>query len=106
MGVINKDYCANYTSVIADNPPRKNKFTNLELSQHVNENASVKHGLDVHGGDEVLDLLECEASELLHDLGRPLHLLTLEREQGLLRVVQLLKVGPVDKTSFYVDLKL
>ena len=79
-------------SILADNPLplKKNKFTNLELPQHVNENASVKHGLDVHSGDEVLDLLECEASELLHDLGRPLHLLTLEGKEGLLRVIQLL----------------
>ena len=84
--------CYLQSSILADNPlpSRKNKFTNLELPQHVNENASVKHGLDVHSGDEVLDLLECEASELLHDLGRPLHLLTLEREEGLLCVVQLL----------------
>ena len=62
----------------------------LQLSEDIDKNPSVKHRLTVHGGDEVLDLLEGEASELLHDLGRPLHLLTLEREEGLLRVVQLL----------------
>jgi len=66
----------------------------LQLSQDVDEDSSVKHWLAVHGGDDVLDLLEGEASQLLHDLGGPLHLLALKRQQGLLRVVERLEVGP------------
>ena len=50
----------------------------LQLSQDVDEDSSVKHWLAVHGGDDVLDLLEGEASQLLHNLGGPLHLLALE----------------------------
>ena len=50
----------------------------LQLSQDIDEDPSVKHWLAVHGGDDVLDLLEGEASQLLHDLGGPLHLLALK----------------------------
>jgi len=66
----------------------------LELSQNIDQNSSVKHWLTVNSGDEVLYLLEGEASELLHDLDSALHLLTLECQQGLLRVVKLLKASP------------
>ena len=66
----------------------------LQLSQDIDEDSSVKHWLAVHGGDDVLDLLEGEASQLLHDLGGPLHLLALKRQEGLLWVVELLEVGP------------
>ena len=66
----------------------------LQLSQDIDEDSSVKHWLAVDGGDDVLDLLEGEASQLLHDLDRPLHLLALKREEGLLGVVELLEVGP------------
>ena len=66
----------------------------LQLTEDIDKNPSVKHRLTVHGGDEVLDLLEGETSELLHDLGGPLHLLPLEGEQRLLRVVELLQVCP------------
>jgi len=66
----------------------------LQLSQDIDEDSSIKHWLAVHGGDDVLDLLEGEASQLLHDLGGPLHLLALKRQQGLLRVVERLEVGP------------
>ena len=66
----------------------------LELSQDIDEDSSVKHWLAVNGGNDVLDLLECETSQLLHDLGGPLHLLTLKGQEGLLRVVERLEVGP------------
>ena len=66
----------------------------LELSQDIDEDPSVKHWLAVNGGNDVLDLLEGETSELLHDLGGPLHLLALKRQEGLLWVVELLEVGP------------
>ena len=54
-------------------------FNYFELSQHVDENASVKGGLAVDRGDEVGYALEGERVDLLHNLGRPLHLLALER---------------------------
>ena len=50
----------------------------LQLSQDIDQDSSVKHWLAVNGGNDVLDLLECETSQLLHDLGGPLHLLTLK----------------------------
>ena len=72
----------------------------LQLSQDIDEDPSVKHWLAVHGGDDVLDLLEGEASELLHYLGGALHLLTLEGEERLLRVIELLEIGPVEKSGY------
>ena len=42
--------------------------TYFKLSQDVNEDATVKHGLTVDGRDEVLDLLEGQGSDLLHNL--------------------------------------
>ena len=66
----------------------------LQLSQDIDEDSPVKHWLAVYSGDDVLNLLEGETSELLHDLGGPLHLLTLKRQEGLLWVVELLEVGP------------
>ncbi len=45
---------------------RKDKY--LELAKNVDENAPVKHGLAIHGRDEVSNLLEAEARDLLHDL--------------------------------------
>ena len=66
----------------------------LQLSQDIDEDSPVKHWLAVYSGDDVLNLLEGETSELLHDLGGPLHLLPLEGEQRLLRVVELLQVCP------------
>ena len=69
------------------------------MTQHVDQDAPVKHGLAVRGGDEVLYLLEGEASELLHDLGRPLHLLTLEGQEGLVSIVQLLEVASTINTQ-------
>jgi len=65
----------------------------LELAQHIDQNASVKHGLAVGGCDEVRYLLEGEASEFLHDLGCPLHLLSFKREKRLFRIVKLLEVA-------------
>ena len=59
----------------------------LQLSEDIDKNPSVKHRLTVHGGDEVLDLLEGETSELLHDLGGSLHLLALEGQQRLFSIV-------------------
>jgi len=44
--------------------------------------------LGVACGDAALDLLEREAGNLLHDLHRTLHLLTLKSHQRLLRVVE------------------
>ena len=32
-----------------------------QLTQYVDQNSSVKHRLTVHFGDDVLDLLKCEA---------------------------------------------
>ena len=69
-------------------------LTYLQLSQDIDKNPPVKHRLAIHSGDQVLDLLEGEASQLLHDLGGPLHLLALKRQEGLLWVVELLEVGP------------
>lgn len=74
----------------------------LELTQHVDKNAAVKHGLTVRCCDEVLYLLEGEASKLLHDLGRPLHLLALEGKKGLIRIVKLLEVGSSSYIVKYV----
>ena len=53
-------------------------FGYLQLSQDVDEDPSVEHWLAVHSGDDVLNLLKGEASQLLHDLGGPLHLLALK----------------------------
>ena len=53
-------------------------FGYLQLSQDVDEDSSVEHWLAVHSGDDVLNLLKGEASQLLHDLGGPLHLLALK----------------------------
>ena len=64
------------------------------MSQDVDQDASVKHWLAVDSGNDVLDLLEGETSQLLHDLDGTLHLLALKRQEGLLRVVELLEVGP------------
>ena len=50
----------------------------LQLSQDIDEDSSVEHWLAVHSGDDVLNLLKGEASQLLHDLGGPLHLLALK----------------------------
>ena len=50
----------------------------LQLTQNIDQDSSIKHGLTVHCSDQVLYLLESEASQLLHDLGGALHLLTLE----------------------------
>ena len=66
----------------------------LQLSQDIDEDSPVKHWLAVYSGDDVLNLLEGETSELLHDLGGSLHLLAFEGEKRLLRVVELLEVGP------------
>ena len=66
----------------------------LQLSQDIDEDSSVKHWLAVDGGDDVLDLLEGETSQFLHDLGGPLHLLALKGQEGLLWVVELLEVWP------------
>ena len=41
--------------------------------------------------------MEGEASELLHYLDGALHLLTLEGEERLLQVIELLEIGPVEK---------
>ena len=98
--------------------------THLELAEHIDEDAAVEHGLAVHGRDEVRDLLEGQATQLLHDLrralggesdqahgyhrhqpnhdhpghgepgGRHLHLLALEGEEGLLGVVERLELRP------------
>lgn len=46
--------------------------THLELAEHIDEDAAVEHGLAVHGRDEVRDLLEGQATQLLHDLRRAL----------------------------------
>ena len=48
----------------------------------------------------MLDLLEGETSELLHYLGGALHLLALEGEERLLWVVELLEVGPEEKSGY------
>ena len=61
--------------------------SHLELTKNIDEDASVKHGLAVNSSDQVLYLLECETSELLHDLGRSLHLLALEGQQRLFSIV-------------------
>ena len=65
------------------------KVTNshLELTKNIDEDASIKHWLTVNSSDQVLYLLECETSELLHDLGRSLHLLTFEGQQRLFSIV-------------------
>ena len=47
----------------------------------------------------MLYLLESEASEFLHDLGRPLHLLSLKREQRLFSIVKLLEVASTNSQS-------
>lgn len=47
----------------------------LKLSEHIDKDASIEHGVTVYGRDEVLDLLEGEGGNLLHDLHSPLHLL-------------------------------
>ena len=75
-------------------------LTSLQLSQDIDKNPPVKHRLAIHSGDQVLDLLEGEASELLHYLGGALHLLTLEGEERLLRVIELLEIGPVEKSGY------
>ena len=76
----------------------------LELPQHIDQNASVKHGLAVRSCDEVLYLLEGEASEFLHDLGCPLHLLSLKREQRLFSIVKLLEVASTNSQSLKLDI--
>jgi len=60
----------------------------LELTEHVDEHAPVEHGLAVHGGHQMGNLLEGEGLDLLHDLGGALHGLALEGHEGLLGVVQ------------------
>ena len=80
-------------------------LTYLQLSQDIDKNPPVKHRLAIHSGDQVLDLLEGEASEreaseLLHYLDGALHLLTLEGEERLLRVIELLEIGPVEKSGY------
>ena len=66
--------------------PEKIKQNYLELSEDAYEDASVKCWLGVACGDAALDLLEREAGNLLHDLRRTLHLLTLKSHQRLLRL--------------------
>ena len=46
----------------------------LELPEDVDEDAAVLHGLAVDRRDEVGDLLERQRRELLHYLGRALHI--------------------------------
>ncbi len=40
----------------------------LELAKNVDEDPAVEHGLAVHGGYKVGNLLKAEAGDLLHDL--------------------------------------
>ena len=63
-------------------------YNYLELSKHVDQHAAVKHGLAVHRGHQMGNLLEGEGLDLLHDLGGALHGLALEGHEGLLGVVQ------------------
>jgi len=68
--------------------PVRGVIISLELSEDAYEDASVKCWLGVACGDAALDLLERETGNLLHDLHRTLHLLTLKSHQRLLRVVE------------------
>jgi len=44
-------------------------FISLKLAKDIYKNPSIEHRLAVNCCDKVSDLLECEAGELLHDLG-------------------------------------
>jgi hypothetical protein len=66
----------------------------LKLSEDVDEYSSVECGLAVDGRDEVGNLLKGQRRDLLHDLGRSLHLLTLERHQRMLGIVERRQLRP------------
>jgi len=66
----------------------------LELPHHVDQDSPVEHRVAVNGGDIVTNFLECEAVDLLHDLGSALHLLTLEAQKALLRIIKLCQLSP------------
>lgn len=66
----------------------------FKLSHDVNEDATVQHGLTVGGRDDVLDTLDGQGSDLLHNLGGTQHLITLVGHERLLRV-QSLKLCPL-----------
>jgi len=66
----------------------------LELTQNVDEDAPVKGRLAVNGRDDVGNLLKGQRGNLLHDLGRTLHLLAFKGHQRLLSVVKVNELRP------------
>lgn len=66
----------------------------LELTQNVDKDTAIEGRLAVNGRDNVGDLLKRQGGNLLHDLGRTLHLLAFKGHQRLLSIIKVDELWP------------